>query len=675
MKRMRWKAFFFLNPNSKTQNIETFGFKSRKTAPFVNEIAQFEKELTNLIQTIKFKKPLPNNFQHQLKLDLKTINSENRLLVKADKTTNYYKVNPTTYKQTLTNNITKNYKKTTNQTITDIQTTDKHLAAKLKLDDRMEQTAPKNAFITIKDHKPNFPDNPSYRLINPTKSELGKASKGILDKINRTLTHKLNTRLWRNTQQVTHWFNNIPDKHNQSFILFDICDFYPSITESLLSKALDYAQTHTNITNDERHIILHTKKALLFNENQPWTKKDSTNMFDVTMGSYDGAETCELVGTYLLSQLPDKLKQTTGLYRDDGLAYCTDTPQNIERLKKKLCAIFKKNNLKITIEANKKTVNYLDITLNLTHNTHKPYTKPNNNILYVNKNSNHPPSITKNLPENINKRLTNLSSTQKEFDETKLPYQTALKSSGYNYILTYKPTPNTPHKRVRRRNITWYNPPYSTNVQTNLGQKFLKIVDKCFPTTHKLHKLFNRNTVKLSYSCMPNMKTNIDNHNKKLLQPDNTNTDKLCNCRKPTECPLDNKCLEKSMIYQATVTRLDNNTTETYIGLCETDFKTRYRNHKTSLTHSSKRNTTELSKHIWDLKDKDINHTLTWKKLKTAQPYNNSSKRCNLCISEKYFILYKPEMATLNKRDEISNSCRHSRSYLLCHFRKWNPPT
>jgi hypothetical protein len=173
---------------------------------------------------------------------------------------------------------------------------------------------------------------------------------------------------------------------------------------------------------------------------------------------------------------------------------------------------------------------------------------------------------------------------------------------------------------------------------------------------------------------MPNIKATIDNHNKKLLQQDKDTTNKLCNCRNKTDCPLNNKCLERSMIYQATVTRQDNGPTETYIGLCETDFKTRYRNHKTSLTHNSKRNSTELSKHIWDLKDKNIQYALTWKKLNTATPYNNNSKKCNLCTTEKFYILYKTNMATLNKRQEITNTCRHSRSYLLCHYKGEKPP-
>ena len=79
------------------------------------------------------------------------------------------------------------------------------------------------------------------------------------------------------------------------------------------------------------------------------------------MGSSDGADTCELVGLFLLSQLTN-VDVNVGLYRDDGLATCTKTPQEVEAIKKEMCKIFKYNNLHITIEANKKVVDFLNIT-------------------------------------------------------------------------------------------------------------------------------------------------------------------------------------------------------------------------------------------------------------------------------------------------------------------------
>ena len=128
--------------------------------------------------------------------------------------------------------------------------------------------------------------------------------------------------------------------------------------------------------------------------------------------------------------------------------------------------------------------------------------------LYVQKKSNHPPSILKNIPDSINKRLSEISSDRQCFDNAKTVYQEALNKSGYNYNLSYnEPRNEIQHSRKDRpRNILWYNPPFSKNVKTNVGKCFLSLIDQHFPKSHSLHKIFNRNTLKLSYSCMTNIK-------------------------------------------------------------------------------------------------------------------------------------------------------------------------
>ena len=63
----------------------------------------------------------------------------------------------------------------------------------------------------------------------------------------------------------------------------------------------------------------------------------------------------------------------------------------------------------------------------------------------------------------------------------------------------------------------WYNPPYCSSVNINLGKEFLKLVDKHFPDSHFYNKIFNRKTVKISYSCMSNVKTLIQSHNKTVI--------------------------------------------------------------------------------------------------------------------------------------------------------------
>jgi hypothetical protein len=134
-------------------------------------------------------------------------------------------------------------------------------------------------------------------------------------------------------------------------------------------------------------------------------------------GTFDGAETCELIGCYLLSILTKKYGLNIGLYRDDGLSAFQHTPQGIERIKKYLCKTFRANDLKITIEANVTVVNFLDVTLDLKSGKHWPYSKPGNVPSYMHVKSNHPPIILRNIPEAINKRLSEISSDEDCFNK------------------------------------------------------------------------------------------------------------------------------------------------------------------------------------------------------------------------------------------------------------------
>ena len=106
-------------------------------------------------------------------------------------------------------------------------------------------------------------------------------------------------------------------------------------------------------------------------------------------------------------------------------------------------------------------------------------------------------------------------------------------------------------------------------------------------------------------------------------------------------------------------THYDTNTSETYIGLTENDFKTRYRNHIASFHHAKHRNSTELGKHIWTLKDGNIDHSISWHIILSRSSYNSSNKRCNLCLREKFLIIYRPDLSSLNKRNELVSSCCH----------------
>ena len=103
------------------------------------------------------------------------------------------------------------------------------------------------------------------------------------------------------------------------------------------------------------------------------------------MGSFDGAETCKLVRL----THPD-VNVNVGLYRDDGLATCTNMPKQVEAIKKEMCKILKNNSLQIPIEANKNVVDFLDITLDIRTSIYKPYKKPNSNLyIFINKVTTH----------------------------------------------------------------------------------------------------------------------------------------------------------------------------------------------------------------------------------------------------------------------------------------------
>lgn len=676
-KRLRWRVYFYLNPEHRSGVMETYGFKSRKSPPSLPELLNFEKRLSDMIRDIKLR-PILCNCQQKLKTDAKqTINATDKLIISADKTTNHYKLDAKDYNRLLHNNVTKDYKKANEQQVSDMTQTMKTIAEDLQLDDRIMKTAKKPAFITLKDHKDNFDNNPTCRLINPTKPEIGKISKRLLENIIKDVTKATKANLWKSTQEVTSWFDDITNKQQKTFIIFDIVSFYPSITEELLNQALDFANQHTNITPQERSIIIEAKNSILVHNDNLWSKK-SNNMFDITMGSFDGAESCELVGLFILHIINKELDGNFGLYRDDGLGAIRSSPRQAENLKKKLCAIFRRLDLKITVETNKNKVDYLDITLDIKNGTYSPYSKPNNIISYVNKKSNHPPNILSNIPESINKRLSTISTNQTIFNAAKPQYQQALEKSGYDYQLKYKEeenntTQNPPENR-RKRNVTWYNPPYSKNVKTNIGRKFLSIISEEFGNHPVLKKLLNKNTVKISYSCMPNMKKIIERHNRSTLeknkdQDQDTNNDKqtTCNCRKKNECPLNNQCQTSCIIYQATVTSKKDDSKQTYIGLTATSFKTRYSNHKASFTHRTKQFSTELSKHIWKLKDQEIDYTIDWKIITRTHPYSTASKRCALCTAEKFYIVYRPHLASLNDRRELVTTCRHSSKHLLCN--------
>ena len=153
-----------------------------------------------------------------------------------------------------------------------------------------------------------------------------------------------------------------------------------------------------------------------------------------------------------------------------------------------------------------------------------------------------------------------------------------------------------------------FNPPFSSNVETKIGKKFFNILDKYFSKHHHLHKVINRNTVKLSYFCMLNVGRLLKAHNQKVLkqhQGDSTDQDSAtCNCRNKANCPLPGKCQIKSIVYQANVLSEDG-ASYSYIGLTDNAFKNRWSNNCQSFKNEAHETSAELSKLIWRLKRAD----------------------------------------------------------------------
>ena len=143
-------------------------------------------------------------------------------------------------------------------------------------------------------------------------------------------------------------------------------------------------------------------------------------------------------------------------------------------------------------------------------------------------------------------------------------------------------------------------PPFNKHVKTSIGRTFLNLFGKHFPFRHRLHKICNKNTVKISYSCMPNMAAILSSHNKTILASKNTNVHPPCNCGRKGEFPLNGNCRKKAIVYKASISTDSNDPPKSYYGCCETEFKYRFYNHRQTFKNKQKRYTTEVSKAFWD---------------------------------------------------------------------------
>ena len=245
-------------------------------------------------------------------------------------------------------------------------------------------------------------------------------------------------------------------------------------------------------------------------------------------GALTEPKICERVGTYALDSLPEDryCKKQIGLYRDDGLMVHRGTTRSeAERIKKDLTGRFSDLGRKITISTNLLATDFFDLTLSLPSGTYQSYRKPNDvPATYVYQQSNHLPSILKNIPAAVSRWITDTSSDQGTYNTAAPLYSNALKASGYGEHILFlserkegTATAKNP-KRKRTRCVIWFNPPYSKSVKTRVGHRFLQLVRKHFPKGSALNKIFNGNAIKVSYSCLPNVASITKAHNSSVLR-------------------------------------------------------------------------------------------------------------------------------------------------------------
>ena len=161
-----------------------------------------------MIRDMQFR-PVKCKLQRKLKKDIRNnINVPNKLLVPANKTSNYYRMEPNRYKALLSNNITSEYKKAEKAKVVETNAKMRNIVEILKIEDRVMKTAERQTIITLKDHNQNFNNLITYRLINPTKPEIVKISKQLLEEINRKINCNLKLNLWRSTTEVQSKIKN-----------------------------------------------------------------------------------------------------------------------------------------------------------------------------------------------------------------------------------------------------------------------------------------------------------------------------------------------------------------------------------------------------------------------------------------------------------------------------------
>ena len=279
--------------------------------------------------------------------------------------------------------------------------------------------------------------------------------------------------------------------------------------------------------------------------------------------------------------------------------------------------------------------------------------------------------MLKQIPKSVSTRITANSCNEDIFRKSTLFYNSVLHDCGFKENIKYCPEESVSSRtrKNRSRNIIWYNLPSSKNVETNVGKYFFKLLKKHFGKNCKYHKIFNKNNIKVSYSCMDNMAKIINSHNKYVASKKVQANQNLCSCRNPDNCPLDNKCLKSKIVYSAAIITDSQRPSKFYLGICEIEFKTRFNDHKKSFCHRQNEKDTELSKYIWELKDKRAECQIRLSIAPKSSGYNPVTKSCNLCLLEKLLLCNFSDKSRLrNKRLDLVSKCRHENKHMLKNY-------
>ena len=404
---LRWKVFHFKRPR-KNSTLPTYGLKTKKQAPSDQDLNEFERRLSGMVSEIKFKKVKMTKIEFKMKEKLKKIRNQDKIVCKSDKTNNYYLVDPEEYFTLINRELNKEYKKDELHSIENaINTNTKNVGDRLGIADKLEMLQKEDCSLLLKDHKQSFYREKQARLINPIKNQLGVVSKSILDSINTEARAKLEVNQLRSSQDAIDWFTKIKDKtNNKTLLKADIKEFYPSITEKVIKRALEFMKSKGIIVSKENiDVILKAKYQVATSLGIDWVKKNSP--FDNSMGAKDSCELCELVGLFLLGKTKERLetekKNSTlsisiALYRDDLILAIQKHGKSINMAKSELSKIFKEEDLTLCEWEEGSNLNYLDIEFNLDQNWYKPFKKANDNTKYLSAKSDHPEIILKSVP-------------------------------------------------------------------------------------------------------------------------------------------------------------------------------------------------------------------------------------------------------------------------------------